>query len=38
LPIEATGVIGALAGIGELAKESLGQQRSSPQPPLPPLR
>ena len=35
LPIEATGVIGALAGIGELAKESLGQQQKAAtgQPP-----
>jgi len=38
LPIEATGVIGALAGIGELAKESFVQQRSPIQPPQPPLR
>ena len=29
LPIEATGVIGAMAGIAELAKESLGQQQKS---------
>ncbi|MEY2169830.1 MULTISPECIES: SPFH domain-containing protein [unclassified Rhodanobacter] len=29
LPIEATGVIGAMAGIAELAKESLGQQQAS---------
>ena len=38
LPIEATGVIGAMAGIAELAKESLGQQQKSlaaAQPPLP---
>ncbi|MEO6799311.1 MAG: SPFH domain-containing protein [Rhodanobacter sp.] len=38
LPIEATGVIGAMAGIAELAKESLGQQQKSlaaaVQPPL----
>lgn len=39
LPIEATGVIGALAGIGELAKESFSQQKMTPpsamnQPPL----
>jgi regulator of protease activity HflC (stomatin/prohibitin superfamily) len=36
LPIEATGVIGAMAGIAELAKESLGQQQKSlaAQPPL----
>ena len=38
LPIEATGVIGALAGIGELAQESFVQQRSPIQPPQPPLR
>ncbi|HEX8777755.1 MAG TPA: SPFH domain-containing protein [Rhodanobacter sp.] len=29
LPIEATGVIGAMAGIAELAKESLGQQQAA---------
>ena len=28
LPIEATGVIGAMAGIAELAKDALGQQQS----------
>jgi regulator of protease activity HflC (stomatin/prohibitin superfamily) len=28
LPMEATGVLGSLAGIAELAKESLGQQQS----------
>ena len=35
LPIEATGVIGAMAGIAELAKESLGQQQKpvAAQPP-----
>ena len=40
LPIEATGVIGAMAGIAELAKESLGQQRSATMttPTQPPLR
>jgi regulator of protease activity HflC (stomatin/prohibitin superfamily) len=42
LPIEATGILGSLAGIAELAKESLGQQQRSVaiQPPLgqPPLR
>jgi hypothetical protein len=27
LPIEATGILGSLAGIAELAKESLGQQQ-----------
>ncbi|TAL74046.1 MAG: SPFH/Band 7/PHB domain protein [Rhodanobacter sp.] len=41
LPIEATGVIGAMAGIAELAKEALGQQAAPktmaarPVPPLP---
>ena len=36
LPIEATGILGSLAGIAELAKESLGQQqRSVAQPPVP---
>ena len=36
LPIEATGILGSLAGIAELAKESLGQQQKSVaiQPPL----
>jgi regulator of protease activity HflC (stomatin/prohibitin superfamily) len=40
LPIEATGILGSLAGIAELAKESLGQHKSaiatppSLQPPL----
>ena len=35
LPIEATGILGSLAGIAELAKESLGQQQKSiAQPPL----
>lgn len=35
LPIEATGILGSLAGIAELAKESLGQQQASiAQPPL----
>ena len=29
MPIEATGVIGAMAGIAELAKESLGQQQAA---------
>ncbi|TAL95452.1 MAG: SPFH/Band 7/PHB domain protein [Rhodanobacter sp.] len=38
LPIEATGVIGAMAGIAELAKESLGQQQKSLAPAQPPLR
>jgi hypothetical protein len=27
LPMEATGILGSLAGIAELAKESLGQQQ-----------
>jgi len=36
LPIEATGILGSLAGIAELAKESLGQQQKpvAIQPPL----
>jgi len=43
LPIEATGILGSLAGIAELAKESLGQQQRSVAPPAsgsfqPPLR
>jgi regulator of protease activity HflC (stomatin/prohibitin superfamily) len=37
LPIEATGVLGSLAGIAELAKESLGQQQAkSSTPRVPP--
>jgi regulator of protease activity HflC (stomatin/prohibitin superfamily) len=37
LPIEATGVLGSLAGIAELAKESLGQQQAkSNTPRVPP--
>ncbi|CAM5312091.1 SPFH domain-containing protein [Rhodanobacter lindaniclasticus] len=38
LPIEATGVIGAMAGIAELAKESLTQQQRPAATPMPPLR
>ena len=38
LPIEATGVIGAMAGIAELAKESLGQQQKSLAAVQPPVR
>ncbi|WP_243041830.1 SPFH domain-containing protein [Dyella sedimenti] len=30
LPMEATGILGSLAGIAELAKESLGQQQQGP--------
>ncbi|MBD8880574.1 MULTISPECIES: SPFH domain-containing protein [Rhodanobacter] len=37
LPIEATGVIGAMAGIAELAKESLGQQQAAAKA-MPPAR
>jgi len=29
LPVEATGVLGSLAGIAELAKDALGQQQST---------
>jgi regulator of protease activity HflC (stomatin/prohibitin superfamily) len=36
LPVEATGVLGSLAGIAELAKESLGQQQAPAKPVLPP--
>jgi hypothetical protein len=36
LPMEATGVIGSLAGIAELAKESLSQQGTAKA--APPLR
>lgn len=36
LPIEATGVIGAMAGIAELAKESLGQQQQKVAGRVPP--
>jgi regulator of protease activity HflC (stomatin/prohibitin superfamily) len=38
LPIEATGVIGAMAGIAELAKESLTQQQRPAAAPGPPRR
>lgn len=38
LPIEATGVIGALAGIAELGKEALGQQSSRTPPAAPAVR
>jgi regulator of protease activity HflC (stomatin/prohibitin superfamily) len=37
LPMEATGILGSLAGIAELAKESLGQQQASTRVP-PPVR
>ena len=39
LPIEATGILGSLAGIAELAKESFAQQaeqRSAARPAMPP--
>jgi regulator of protease activity HflC (stomatin/prohibitin superfamily) len=32
LPIEATGVLGSLAGIGELAREAFGRERSGGEP------
>ena len=32
LPMEATGILGSLAGIAELAKESFGQQGQAPNP------
>jgi len=37
LPIEATGILGSLAGIAELAKESLGQQQAGAAPRMPPI-
>jgi regulator of protease activity HflC (stomatin/prohibitin superfamily) len=36
LPVEATGVLGSLAGIAELAKESLGQQKAAQAGRVPP--
>lgn len=36
LPVEATGVLGSLAGIAELAKESLGQQQAAAKAMPPP--
>ncbi|HET6554965.1 MAG TPA: SPFH domain-containing protein [Dyella sp.] len=38
LPMEATGILGSLAGIAELAKESLGQQQSDTRRVPPPVR
>ena len=36
MPMESAGVIGSLAGIGELAKEALERNGTSPRPPQPP--
>ncbi|MCW5621215.1 MAG: SPFH/Band 7/PHB domain protein [Burkholderiales bacterium] len=38
MPMEASGVIGSIAGVAELAKEALGRQQSTPRgnPPPPP--
>ncbi|MEP6511462.1 MAG: paraslipin, partial [Dokdonella sp.] len=36
LPIEATGIIGAMAGIAELAKNAMSEQGAAPRPPSPP--
>jgi len=38
MPMEASGVIGSIAGVAELAKEALGRQQSAPRgnPPPPP--
>ncbi len=36
LPIEATGIIGAMAGIAELAKIAMSEQGAAPRPPSPP--
>ncbi|MBP6797735.1 MAG: SPFH/Band 7/PHB domain protein [Luteimonas sp.] len=41
MPMEASGIIGSIAGIAELAKEALGKQQSAPRggnPPPPPPR
>ena len=38
LPMEATGILGSLAGIAELAKESLGQQQGDTRRVPPPVR
>jgi regulator of protease activity HflC (stomatin/prohibitin superfamily) len=35
LPMEATAVLGSLAGIGEIAREAFGQGGGAPQPPRP---
>ncbi len=37
-PVEATQLIGTLGGIGELAKDALGNHASSPAPAAPPAR
>ena len=36
MPMESAGVIGSLAGIGELAKEALERNGTAPRPPQPP--
>jgi regulator of protease activity HflC (stomatin/prohibitin superfamily) len=36
LPMEATGILGSLAGIAELAKNSIAEQQSTPRNPSPP--
>ena len=36
LPIEASGIIGSMAGIAELAKNALSEQGAPPRPPAPP--
>ncbi|MCA0395308.1 MAG: SPFH/Band 7/PHB domain protein, partial [Proteobacteria bacterium] len=40
MPMEASGIIGSIAGVAELAKEALGKQGSSARgtPPPPPPR
>ena len=40
MPMEASGIIGSIAGVAELAKEALGKQQSAPRgnPPPPPPR
>ncbi len=36
MPMEASGIIGSIAGIGELAREALGKQGDAPARPVPP--
>ena len=40
MPMEASGIIGSIAGVAELAKEALGKQQSASRgnPPPPPPR
>ena len=38
MPMEASGIIGSIAGVAELAKEALGKQQAAPRNPTPPPR